>query len=136
MYVLTQSCRTLFYPMDYSPPGSSVHGIFPGKTAGVGCHLFLQGIFPTQRLNPCLLPLLHWQADTLPLSHVGSPIHIMFYITNIYKAYIIYMICVLYIIIHNHIYKYMTIYNYIYYVYMIYTILYILSIYIIYNKHI
>ena len=29
----------------------------PGKNAGVGCHALLQGIFPTQRSNPHLLPL-------------------------------------------------------------------------------
>ena len=34
--------------MDYSPPGSSVHGDFPGKNTEVGCHALLQGIFPTQ----------------------------------------------------------------------------------------
>ena len=45
----------------------------PGKNAGVGCHGLLQGIFPTQGLNPCLLHHLHWQADSLPLSHLGSP---------------------------------------------------------------
>ena len=28
------------------------------------------GIFPDQRLNPCLL---HWQADSQPLDHQGSP---------------------------------------------------------------
>ena len=28
---------------------------FPGKDTGVGCHFLLQGIFPTQRLNLCLL---------------------------------------------------------------------------------
>ena len=27
------------------------------------------GIFPDQRLNPCLL---HWQADSYPLCHQGS----------------------------------------------------------------
>ena len=27
----------------------------PGKSTGVGCHFLLQGIFLTQRLNPCLL---------------------------------------------------------------------------------
>ena len=27
----------------------------PGKNTGVGCHAFLQGIFPTQEQNPCLL---------------------------------------------------------------------------------
>ena len=37
-----------------SLPGSSVHGNSPGKNTGVGCHAFLQGIFPTQRLNPSL----------------------------------------------------------------------------------
>ena len=28
---------------------------FPGKNSGVGCHFFLQGILPTQGLNPSLL---------------------------------------------------------------------------------
>ena len=31
-----QSCLTLCDPMDYNPPGSSVHGIFPGKNTGMG----------------------------------------------------------------------------------------------------
>ena len=31
------------------------------------------GIFPTQSLNPCLLHLLHRQADALPLSHQARP---------------------------------------------------------------
>ena len=39
----------------------------------MGCPFFLQGIFPTQGLNPSLLHLLHWQVDSLPLDHVGSP---------------------------------------------------------------
>ena len=42
---------------------------FPDKNARVGCHFLLQGIFLTQGLNP---HLLHWQADSLPLSHLGS----------------------------------------------------------------
>ena len=46
-------------PMDYSPPGSSVHGDSPGKNTGVACHFFLQGIFPTLGSNPGLLWLLH-----------------------------------------------------------------------------
>ena len=32
---------------------------FPCKNIGVGCHFLLQGIFPIQRLNLCLLQLLH-----------------------------------------------------------------------------
>ena len=31
----------------------------PGKNTGAGCHARLQGIFPTQGSNPCLLCLLH-----------------------------------------------------------------------------
>ena len=39
----------------------------------MGCHFLLQGVFPTQGLNPCLLHLLHWQADSLPLAPPGKP---------------------------------------------------------------
>ena len=39
---------------------------FPGKNAGVGCRFLLQGI-QIQGLNPCLLHLLCWQADSLLL---------------------------------------------------------------------
>ena len=42
----------------------------PGKDTGVGCHALLQGTFPTQRSNP---HLLHWQMDSLPLSHWEIP---------------------------------------------------------------
>ena len=38
-----QTCPTLCDPMDFSPWGSSVHGIFPGKSTGVGCHCLLRG---------------------------------------------------------------------------------------------
>ena len=44
--LVTQMCLTLCDPMGYSLPGSSVHGNFPGKNTGVGCHALLQGIFP------------------------------------------------------------------------------------------
>ena len=49
-------------------PGFSCPWHFPGKSTGAGCHFLLQGIFPTQRLNLCLLHLLHWQVDSLPLA--------------------------------------------------------------------
>ena len=41
----------------------------PGKNTRVGCHDLLQGIFHTQGSN---LHLLHCQADSLLLSHLGS----------------------------------------------------------------
>ena len=50
---------TLCYPMDLSPPGSSVLGDSPGKNTRVGCHALLQGIFPTQVSNPGL-PHFRW----------------------------------------------------------------------------
>ena len=46
---------------------------FLGKNTGVGCHFLLQGIFPTQRSNPRLLHLLHWQPCSLPLVPPGKP---------------------------------------------------------------
>ena len=68
-----QLCLTLCDPMDCSLPGSSIHRDSPGKNTEVGFHAFLQGIFPTQGLNPRLLHLLHWQADSLPLVPPGKP---------------------------------------------------------------
>ena len=47
---------------------------FPGKNTGVGYSFLLQGIFPTQASDSCLLCLMHWQADSLPLpSHSPWP---------------------------------------------------------------
>ena len=54
-----QSCPTLCDPMDCSPPGSSVHGDSPGQNTGVGCHVLLWEIFPTQGSKLCLLKLPH-----------------------------------------------------------------------------
>ena len=57
--LVTQACPPLYDPMDCSPLGSSVHGGSPGRNTGVGCHAFLQGIVPTQWLNPGL-PHCRW----------------------------------------------------------------------------
>ena len=45
---------------------------FPDKSTGVSCHFLLQGIFPPQILNP---RLLHWQEDSLLLSHQEASIN-------------------------------------------------------------
>ena len=42
---------------------------FPRQEYWNELHFLLQGIFLTQGLNPCLP---HWQADSLPLSHLRS----------------------------------------------------------------
>ena len=44
----------------------------PGRNTGVGCHSFLQGIFPTQGSNP---RLLQCRQILQHLSHQGSPPH-------------------------------------------------------------
>ena len=66
--LVAQCCPTLCDPLDCSPPGFSVHGI--GKDAGMGSHSLLQGIFPTQELNQCLL---HCRWILYHLSHQESP---------------------------------------------------------------
>ena len=48
----------------------SMHGFFQARIIGVGCHFLLQGIFPTQGWNLCLL---HWLVGSLPLHHLRSP---------------------------------------------------------------
>ena len=45
---------------------------FPGKNTGAGCHFQLQVIFLTQGLNLVFFCLLHWQADSSTLCHLGS----------------------------------------------------------------
>ena len=68
-----QSCPVVYSSMDCSLPGLSVHGISQARILEwVSIHFHLQGIFPTQGVNLHLLCLLHWQADSLPLSHLGS----------------------------------------------------------------
>ena len=51
---IAQSCPTLCDLRDCSLPGTYVHGDFPDKNTGAGCHALLQGIFPTQGSNPGL----------------------------------------------------------------------------------
>ena len=46
----------------------------PGKNTKVGCHTFLQGIFPTQGLNLSLLSLLYRQAGPTQLAPPGKPL--------------------------------------------------------------
>ena len=45
---------------------------FPSKNTEVHCRFLFQGIFLTLGSNLHLLYLLHWQADSLTLSHLGS----------------------------------------------------------------
>jgi len=79
MYVhdkLLQLCLTVCDPIGCSQLGTHRPWDSPGKNSGMGFHAILQGIFPTQRSNPHLLYLLHWQADSLMLAPPGKPIYV------------------------------------------------------------
>ena len=73
---VVQSCLTLCDPMDYSPPGSSVHGIFQARILEWVAISFFRGIFPTQGLN---LGLPHCRQILYSLSHQGSDRHTVNY---------------------------------------------------------
>ena len=70
----TCACSVTAVMSDCSASGSSVHGIFPGKNTGVGCHALFQGICPTQGLNQHLLHVLHWRWILYPLSYWENPV--------------------------------------------------------------
>ena len=71
MYVL--HCVGICKSMDYSRPGSSVHGILQARILKRVAIFYSRGIFPTQGLNLHLLHLLHWRVQFSPLCHLGSP---------------------------------------------------------------
>ena len=68
---LLQLCPTLCSPMDYSPPGSSVHGILQARILEWIAMPCSRGIFLTWGSNPNRLCLLY--ADSLPRSQWGRP---------------------------------------------------------------
>ena len=72
---LLRLCPTLCSPMDYSPPGSSVHGILQVRILEWVAippqgHLVHPGIELVSLMSPAL------QADSLPLAPPGKPIYI------------------------------------------------------------
>ena len=67
---IAQLCLTLLTPWIVSPRLLCPWD-FPCKNTGVGCHLLLQGIIPTQESNP---DLLHYRQILYYLSHKGSPL--------------------------------------------------------------
>ena len=68
--VCAQSCLTLWDPMGCSLPGSSVHGISQARILEWVVIPFFRGSSQA-RDRTCIS--LHWQVDSLPLSHLGSP---------------------------------------------------------------
>ena len=67
------SCPTLATPMDAQQAPCPWDA--PGKNAGVGCHFFSQGIFPTQESHP---GLLLWQVALTRRTFVGKVMSLLF----------------------------------------------------------
>ena len=66
--LVIQSCSTPCDPMDYSPPGSSVHGILQARM--LECHFLLQGNLSDSGIKP-KSPAL--QVNSLPSEPPGKP---------------------------------------------------------------
>ena len=62
------SCVQLFATLGTVACQAPLSMGFSCENTGVGFHFLLQGIFPTQGWNHCLLYPLHWQASSLPLA--------------------------------------------------------------------
>ena len=67
---VAQLCPTLCNSMDCSPPGSSVYGVLRQEYRS-GFPFPPPGDFPSPGIEPNFLCLLHWQADSLALHHLG-----------------------------------------------------------------
>ena len=66
---VAQLCPTPSNSMDCSLPGSSVHGIFPGKSTGVGAIAFsASSLTRDQTGSPCI-----GSVESQPLDHQQSP---------------------------------------------------------------
>ena len=62
-----QTCPTLWHSVDCTLPGSLICGIFHWS----GLPFCLPGNLSDPGINLHLPPFLHWQVDSLPLSHLG-----------------------------------------------------------------
>ena len=71
---------------------------FPRQEYWSQSPFLLQGIFPTQGLT---LHLLHWQADSLPLSHQGSLFKSIIPSKDEFIVIIIFFIAFIIIIFHS-----------------------------------
>ena len=70
--LVTQSFPILWDPRDFSPSGSSVHGILQVRILEWVAIPFCQGIFLTQQSTPHLLQSISWQVDSIPLGLPGK----------------------------------------------------------------
>ena len=77
--IVIQSSPTICDPMDYSLPGSSVHGDSPGKNTGVGSHALLSFIY----INVCVYIYTHTHTHTHIRIYVNTHTHNSQFTTSI-----------------------------------------------------
>ena len=70
--MLTHLCQTFCNPVDCSLPGTTVCGIFQARILEWVATSSSRGSSPPRDWTHISLHLLHWQADSLLLSHLGS----------------------------------------------------------------
>ena len=63
----------VLYDSFATPPGSFVHEISQARILEKVAISFSRGIFLTQRLNPCILCLLHSQVNSISLAPPAKP---------------------------------------------------------------
>ena len=68
-----QSCSILCNPMDYSPPGSSVHGIVQASILEWVVISSSRGSSQPKDQTHISYIYLHWQVGSLPLAPPGKP---------------------------------------------------------------
>ena len=74
-------------PVDCSPPGSAVCGIFQARILELVATFYSRGIFLTQGSNPSLLRLLHWQADSLLRRCLVSAVPMTCFLLNLEESH-------------------------------------------------
>ena len=73
MFVHVWVCLTLYDPINCSPPGFSVHGIFQGRILEWVAISSSRGSSWPRDWNLRILHLLHWQVDSLTIEPPGKP---------------------------------------------------------------
>ena len=69
---VSKACPTICDSKDCSLPGSSLSMGFPRQEYWGGLPFSPPGVLPNPGINPLLLSLLYWRADSLPL---GKPMY-------------------------------------------------------------
>ena len=72
-----QSCLTLCHPLDCSPTGSSLHGIFQARILEWVAICYSMGSSPPRDRTCIWFSCISciWQAVSLPLHHLGNPLN-------------------------------------------------------------